>query len=98
MSTTQVDKKDLPEKQTTFVNAPKDLETAIKRIFDLEMALEDLSRAVEIATYSGQLSIIDSFKRAADQALETKIQIVHKENDFKLTILTDDNDSKDAQT
>jgi hypothetical protein len=101
VNTTAVPEKDLPPApEVKLVNAPEDLETAIKRIMALEMALEDISRAAEIVSITGQLSILDSFKRAADTALESKIQIEQPDmnENFKLTVITDKEESTSAET
>jgi hypothetical protein len=98
MSNTKVDKKDLPQApQPVLVNAPKKLKPAIVRIMQLETALEDLSRAVEIAQYSGQFNLTESFRTRADELLQTKILIEQPESDFKLTILTDNKTDAEAE-
>ena len=92
MTTTAVDEKDLPAVPTaTYVNAPETVEQAIERILELEMRLEDLSRAAEIAQITRQFEVLDSFKTAADECLLTKIQIEQPDiGDFKLTVVTDE--------
>jgi hypothetical protein len=101
VNTTAVPEKDLPlTPKVKLINAPEDLDTAIKRIMALEMALEDISRAAEIVSITGQLSILDSFKRAADTTLESKIQIEQPDmnENFKLTVITDKEESTSAET
>lgn len=88
MTTTAVDKKDLPVPQTVYLNAPEDLEAAIKRIMEVEMRLEDLSRATEIAMITRQFDMVESFKSAADDCLQSKITMEHPTaEDFKLTVI-----------
>ena len=102
MNTTAVDEKDLPmEPQVTYTNVPADIDAAIQRILKLEMSLEDMSRAFEIVGVTGQLSILDSFKIAAELVLESKIQIVQPDmnEDFKLTVITNEKEEgTDAKT
>lgn len=88
MSTTQVDAKDLPQVETVYNNAPEDLPGAIARIMELEMRLEDLSRASEIAMITRQFDMMESFKTSADECLLTKITIDQPSaEDFKLTVV-----------
>jgi hypothetical protein len=95
-STTSVADKDLPPVLAPkFVNAPDTVEDAIKRIMELEMRLEDLSRAAEIAQITRQFEMLDSFKMAADDCLKTKIEIKQPSaEDFKITIVSDKEDVK----
>lgn len=73
-----------------YKNAPEDLSSAIQRIMDLEMALEDLSRAIEIAVISRQFELVDGFRARADEMLQTKITIVEPERGpMKITVITD---------
>ena len=92
MSNTAVAEKDLPPApQVTLVNAPTTLEEAIARIQEVEMRLEDLSRACEIAVITRQFEIVDTFARNANETLEKKIQTVQPTvEDFKITIVTDE--------
>lgn len=92
MSNTAVKEEDLPQvPEVVLVNKPDTLEIAIERIMALEMALEDLSRAVEIAQFSGQFNLVDGFRTAADELLKSKIQIEQPEmGDFKVTIVTNE--------
>jgi len=97
MSTTQVDEKDLPKVATVYNNAPEDINEAIVRIMELEMRLEDLSRAAEIAMITRQFDMMESFKTSADETLVSKITIEHPTaEDFKLTIV-DGEIGKDTQ-
>jgi hypothetical protein len=88
MSTTQVEEKDLPKVETVYLNAPTSIEAAIARIMEVEMRLEDLSRACEIAAITGQFNILESFRSEADSALLTKITIEQPTaEDFQLTVV-----------
>lgn len=95
-TTTAVPEKELPKQpEVTLHNAPESLEEAIKRIMELEMKLEDLSRASEIATITRQFEILESFKREADSCLEKKIVIEQPSSgqDMKLTVITGELDT-----
>jgi hypothetical protein len=85
---TAVAEKDLPPAEVKFLNAPETLEAAIERIMEVEMRLEDLARASEIASITRQFEMLDSFKMAADECLLTKITIEQPTaEDFKLTVI-----------
>jgi len=90
VNTTAVDEKDIPQLVPTFRNAPDTIAEAIERIMELEMRLEDLSRAVEIAQITRQLDIVDGFRQQADDCLQKKITIEQPGNgeDMKLTVVT----------
>jgi hypothetical protein len=76
-----------------YKNDPKDLESAIQRIMAVETALEDLARAVEIATISRQFDLVEGFRSRADELLVDKIIIEQPTNsEFKLTIINDGSD------
>lgn len=70
-------------------NAPEDYPAAVRRIMELEMRLEDLSRACEIAEITRQLELVESFRRTADDTLATKM-VFKRENtgDINLTVVT----------
>jgi len=71
-----------------FLNAPEDLDSAVQRIMVLETALEDLARAVEIATISRQFDLVEGFRSRAEELMVNKIVIEQPTNsDFKLTIV-----------
>jgi hypothetical protein len=73
-----------------YKNAPENIESAIQRIMDLEVALEDLSRAIEIAVISRQFELVDGFRSRADEMLQTKITVVEPERGpMKITVITD---------
>lgn len=97
MSNTAVQEKDLPAvPEVVYVNAPETIGDAVKRILELEMRLEDLSRAIEIATITRQIDMLDVFKNEADETLKSKIVIQQPDmGEFKVTILTDK--KEDAQ-
>ena len=89
-TTTSVPEKDIPKAPEPILHgAPETIEDAIKRILELEMKLEDLSRAAEIASITRQFEILDSFKTEADRCLESKITIEQPSTaDLKLTVIT----------
>jgi len=96
--TTEVSKEELAKKfLPTYVNAPTDLDQARDRILSLEMGLEDMARAVEIAQITGNWEILDQFRQSAEHMLETKIQIVQPSHDLELNVLVDDRDSGKAR-
>ena len=99
-TTTAVDEKDLPAiPEPTYENAPETLEDAIERLLKVEMLLEDLSRAVEIASITRQLDMLDSFKQTADDYLAGKVQIVQPDmGEFKVTVITDEEVEDNAKT
>ena len=87
-NTTSVDEKDIPKLEPVYHNAPETLEDAIQRILHVEMLLEDLSRATEIASITRQFEILDGFKRTADDYLAGKITIEQPTaEDLKLTVV-----------
>ena len=97
MSNTAVKEEDLPQlPEIVYVNAPTTIGDAVKRILELEMRLEDLSRACEIAAITGQFNLLDGFRASADDTLKSKIQIQQPDmGEFKVTIVT--NDKEDAK-
>lgn len=64
----------------TYLNAPEDLDSAIERVIELETALEDLERAVEIAIISRQFDLVDGFRSRAAELLVNKIMVQQPEN------------------
>jgi hypothetical protein len=90
VNTTAVDEKDIPAlPEPTYHNAPEDVPSAIERIMELEMRLEDLSRAVEIAQITRQFEILEGFKSQADECLQSKIVIEQPDyGPMKITVLT----------
>jgi hypothetical protein len=87
---TAVSEKDLPAiPMPTYVNAPETLEDAVQRILQVEMLLEDMSRAAEIAAITGQFNIIEGFRTSAEEYLKGKIQIEQPDmGEFKLTVVS----------
>lgn len=74
-----------PEK---LLNLPEDLASAIERIRALETALDDLNRASEIAQYSGQFEVLESFRNVATELLVAKITVDHSEaTEMNITIV-----------
>jgi hypothetical protein len=70
-------------------NAPADYFTAVKRIMEIEMRLEDLARAAELAEITGQINMIESFRKQAEESLQNKMTIKREANgDMKLTVVT----------
>ena len=70
-------------------NAPKDYFAAVKRIMEVEMRLEDLARAAELAEITGQINMVESFRRQAEESLQNKMTIKREANgDMKLTVIT----------
>ena len=61
----------------TLVNAPADLDSAVSRIQELETALDDLSRAMEIALITKQFDLVNGFRDSAEEILQTKIIVEH---------------------
>jgi hypothetical protein len=61
--------------QPIYHNAPEDLEAARVRIMELELVLGDLHRAAEIATVVRDFSVVESFLKPAEAALENKITV-----------------------
>ena len=77
---------ELPEVE--LINAPETLEDAIQRIMRLEMALDDLARATEIAQFSKQYHLAETYIREAEELLETRIIVPEEDHsDFKFTLL-----------
>lgn len=96
MSTTAVNEKDLPVPEAKLIGAPETLELAVERIMELEMRLEDLSRACEIASITRQFEMYESFVNDAQESLKTKIQIEQPSaEDLKLTVITDDRETEE---
>ena len=83
---------DLGFPKDTYLNAPLDLDAAIQRIMDVEMRLEDLARAAEIASITRQFEILEGFVSSANECLVNKITIDRPIPDepMKITIITDE--------
>lgn len=54
-------------------DARKHIDDLQRRTFRLESLLDDLSRAVEIARFSGQYNVVDVYTREAEEALKDRI-------------------------
>lgn len=75
----------------TYTNAPKRLKSAIERLAEAERLLEDLARAVEIASVTGQIALTDAYRTAAEEYLKDKLAIEYADTSMgKFTILTND--------
>jgi hypothetical protein len=98
-STTEVGSEELDAKfLPTYVNAPETVDAAVQRLLEVEMALEDLARAVEIAQITSNLSMLDTFRESALDVLKTKIEIVQPDfGELKLNVIVDDRE-KNATT
>lgn len=60
-----------------------------RRIWQLEMALDDLARACEIAQYSQQYNLTETFRQAANELLEDRLVVPEEENKpLKIQIVT----------
>ncbi len=85
--------------EVTYLNAPKTVKAAIKRILELETVLEDVSRSFEILQYmTGRTDVADFARRDAEELLKSRIQIVEKaiSTDRILpTVVVDDEKSRD---
>lgn len=88
MSKALEDTQDLEVPEIKLENAPETLEDAIQRIMRLEMCLDDLSRAAEIAQFSKQYHLTETYIREAEELLEARIIVPEEEQgDFKLTVI-----------
>ena len=98
--TTVVAEKDIPAlPQVTYHNAPESIDQAIERILELEMRLEDLSRACEIASITRQFELLEGFQNQANECLERKIQIEQPDHgEMKLTVITGELDTDKKET
>ena len=77
---TVTSKKSPKRAEPAYVNAPKTIKAAIKRIMQLEIALEDVSRSFEILQYmTGRTDVGDFAKRDAEELLKSRIQVVEPE-------------------
>jgi hypothetical protein len=75
--------------QPIYHNAPEDLDAAIKRILELELRLEDLHRAAEIAVAVRDFTLIEGQMPEADKALSTKIVVEYPNSGHQpITVIT----------
>ena len=74
-----------------YTNAPKRLKPAIERLAEAERLLEDLARAVQIASVTGQIALTDVYRSAAEEYLKDKLAIDYGDDtgSMKLKIYTD---------
>ena len=69
-------------------NAPEDYASAVERIMELEMRLEDLARAAEIVEITRQFELFEGFRNEANTALTTKITYKREHNgDMNITVV-----------
>lgn len=62
--------------------------TLQQRLWQTEQALDDLSRATEIAQYSKQYEVVESFRGAAEELLQERLTLPERDqSDFKVTIV-----------
>ena len=91
-------KKQLKALQPKYHNAPKTLEKARERIMELELILGDLHRAAEIATVVRDFSVVESFLKPAESALEKKITVEYPSSGpMKITVVTGELEKKNAK-
>lgn len=79
--------------------ARKIIDNQQKRIWDLERALDDIARATEIAQYSGQYNVVETYRTEAEELLKDRIVIPEEEQqEMKLRIVTGEvsKDTNDA--
>ena len=75
-----------------YTNAPKRLKPAIERLAEAERLLEDLARAVEIASVTGQIGLTDVYRQAAEEYLKDKLAIDYADTSsgtLNIQIVTD---------
>jgi len=89
-SMTDAEKAKFARSKENYLNAPTDMQDAIDRIMELEMRLEDLARASEIAEFSNNYQMIRGFRESAEAALENKITIDRPipTESMKITVVT----------
>ena len=69
-------------------NAPEDYASAVERIMELEMRLEDLARAAEIVEITRQFELFEGFRNEANSALTNKITHKREHNgDMNITVV-----------
>lgn len=71
------------------IKEARELITTLQRqLWQTEQALDDLSRATEIAQYSKQYEVVESFRNAAEELLQGRLTIPENDmSDFKVTIV-----------
>ena len=85
--------------QPIYHNAPEDLDAARARIMELELVLGDLHRAAEIASVVRDFSVVESFLKPAEAALEKRITVEYPNTGpMKITVVTGELDEQHAKT
>jgi len=76
------------EKLRKVTEARKIINDLQTRLLAREQALDDLSRSVEIARFTNQYQLVDSFRQAAEEQLVDRLEIpaVGENTDLKLRI------------
>ena len=71
------------------IKEARELITTLQRqLWKTEHALDDLSRATEIAQYSKQYEVVDSFRVAAEEVLQDRLVIPeHDMSDYQVTVV-----------
>lgn len=88
MSKALEDTQDLELPEIKLENAPETLEAAIERIMRLETALDDLARATEIAQFSKQYHLANTYIEEAEELLKDRIIVPEiEQGDFNLTVI-----------
>lgn len=84
-----------------ITEARKIIDTQQQRIWNLERALDDIARATEIAQYSGQYHVVETYRTEAEDLLKDRIVLPEIEQaEMKLSVVTGevDKDINDAIT
>lgn len=71
--------------------ARKIIDEQQRRIFQLERILDDLARASEIAQYSQQYHVVETYRVEAEEALVDRIvvpELEHSAEDLKIRVIT----------
>jgi hypothetical protein len=76
------------EKLRKVTEARKIINDLQARLLAREQALDDLSRSVEIARFTNQYQLVDSFRQTAEEQLLDRLEIpaVGENTDLKLRI------------
>ena len=71
------------------IKEARELITNLQRqLWQTEQVLDDLSRATEIAQYSKQYEVVESFRDAAEDLLQNRLTIAERDqSDYKVTIV-----------
>ena len=77
-----------PAKLKRVTEARKIVADLQVRLLAREQALDDLARAVEIAQFSGQYQLVESFRNTANEQLEDRLVVptVGENEDLKIRI------------